>query len=352
MGCTLLKIYHEAVDNQHLEALGAQKKLVSRLQCVLDSVVSKKSLKYYLLKLFRKNHLPYGFYLWGSVGTGKTTIMDLTCHALPAASTLRMHFHRFMQGLHAGLEVYKAEEHPLDLYIQALCREIKVLCLDEFLVEDIVDAMIIKDVLTALNKARVFLFTTSNTPPQNLYLKGLQRKRFLPAIDYLNTKFEIHNLSGDDFRETFDHAVLATAEACQARFEMEGVAHPNPGTMRVFGRIVEFKAKAKQAIWFDFEQILLPPRNKKDFLWLADHYPLIIISGLRVIGAHETNLAYNFIQLVDVAYDAGTRLMLDSNLEMDAIYPEGIAKDNFKRCVSRLNEMQSAQYGQVPKSTL
>ncbi len=191
-----LSVYNKQRANGKIHADDLQQKVVATLDELYYKLLEKPKKKW-----FRKVHPTfYGIYVYGKVGRGKTFLMDLFAQSLPAEKMRRQHFHEFMLWVHAQLHLIKNKQNPLDIIIKNLSQDISVLCLDEFLVHDITDAMLLAGILLALEKNGISLITTSNVNPVDLYYGGLQRKKFLPAIAWMQKNMKIMHLDGD-----FDH---------------------------------------------------------------------------------------------------------------------------------------------------
>jgi cell division protein ZapE len=297
---------------------------------------------------------PRGIYLWGRVGRGKTFLTELFCDVLPQTRKRRVHFHRFMQEIHAGLRSLEGRRDPLDEVATRIAGELSVLVLDEFFVGDIGDAMILGNLLRALFERGVVLVTTSNTPPRELYKDGLQRERFLPAIALIEQHCEVVELvSAIDWRlRALKQAPVyytppgADAErALQATFQR--VAR---GTARrdfelvLNDRPVPVRGEADGAIWFDFAALCEGPRGIADYIELAKAYHTILVSNVPEFTPQTDDAARRFIELVDELYDRGVNLVLSAAVPIVDLYDGERLRAAFARTESRLIEMQSEDY--------
>lgn len=295
-----------------------------------------------------------GLYLWGGVGRGKTFLMDLFFETLAIESKRRVHFHRMMRDVHARLKSLAARQDPLDLAAAQLAAESRVLCFDEFFVSDIGDAMILGRLLDGLFRRGVTLVTTSNLPPDDLYAGGLQRQRFLPAIRLLKKHTQVIELDGgEDYRLgllqragtylTPDDA--ANRERLARLFE--DVA---PGRiveareLDINGRIIRTLRAAKGVAWFDFAELCDGPRSQADYIEIARWYHTVVVTGVPVLDARADNAARRFIALVDEFYDRRVKLLVAAAAPAAALYRGAKLGFEFERTVSRLSEMQSAEY--------
>lgn len=301
---------------------------------------------------------PRGLYLWGGVGRGKTFLVDLLAGQLPAAMVRRRHFHRFMGEVHQALRTLRVEgvADPLPRFAQALRRQCRLLCLDEFLVHDIGDAMLMAGLLRGLQGAGVVLATTSNTQPAALYRDGLQRNRFLPAIAHLEAHCEVVELVSDtdhrlrSLRQAPVYLVEADAGRADAALGERFVALA-PGAVQrdeaieVEGRPIVARALADGVAWFDFAALCQGPRASADYLELARSFNTVLLGGVPQMGAPALDdAARRFIHLVDTLYDHKVKLLLAAAVAPAALYPSGRLAAQFERTASRLVEMQDAAY--------
>lgn len=295
-----------------------------------------------------------GIYLWGAVGRGKTMLMDLFVESLPPGTAQRVHFHRFMLDVHAQLRHLGERRDPLRAVAAQLARKARVLCLDEFQVEDIGDAMILANLLRALFREGVALVTTSNTPPRDLYRDGLQRARFLPAIALLERHCHVLELvSPHDWRlrALTQARVYLTPLDAQAEHALatlfEGLARgpvQQDATLDINDRAIPVRRACAQAAWFDFDALCEGPRGSADYIELARAYPAILISGVPQFSPLREDAARRFIQLVDELYDRRVKLALSAAVPVVELYDGAHLRAAFSRTASRLIEMQSAQY--------
>ncbi|HEY0180645.1 MAG TPA: cell division protein ZapE [Dokdonella sp.] len=296
-----------------------------------------------------------GLYLWGGVGRGKTFLMDLFVDACPPGVALRRHFHRFMRDVHAELRALGERADPLDAVAGRLSREARVLCLDEFQVTDIGDAMILGNLLRGLFERGVVLVTTSNTQPADLYKDGLQRERFLPAIALLERHCEIVELaSAHDWRlRALKQAPLyhvppgSEAERAMAatfRRVTRGASARREFALAVNGREISVRCEADGAVWFEFAALCEGPRAVADYIELAKAYSTILVSNVPQFTPSTDDAARRFIELVDELYDRGVKLVLSAAAPIVDLYDGARLRAEFARTESRLIEMQSEEY--------
>lgn len=297
---------------------------------------------------------PRGTYLWGGVGRGKTFLMDLFFESLDLERKRRIHFHRMMSDVHARLKRIEDAEDPLDVVAADLSAEVTVLCFDEFYVSDIGDAMILGRLLDGLFRRGVTLVATSNAEPRELYRDGLQRQRFMPAIEALEKYTEVIELAGaTDYRllllqEAGTYLVPddSASEARLSRYFAE-VASGNTlenSDIEVLGRQIRTRRSAKGVAWFDFSEICEGPRSQEDYIELARWYPTVIISGVPEMDQDRENAARRFIALVDEFYDRRVKLVVSAAAGLDSIYHGQKLQFEFERTASRLTEMQTEDY--------
>ncbi len=297
---------------------------------------------------------PPGLYLWGRVGRGKTFLMDLFVDGLPDGTALRRHYHRFMREVHASLRELGHRSDPLPEVADDIAQRARVLCLDEFIVQDIGDAMILDGLLKALFERGVVLVTTSNTVPQDLYADGLQRARFLPAIERIRTHCHVLELaSRHDWRlRALEQApIYQTPPGPEAGRALEGIFSRyadgevnGPGQLRVNDRPIAVQRHADNIAWFDFDALCDGPRGNDDYIDLARRYSAIVVANVPCFGPSNHDPARRFIHLVDEFYDRRVKLVLSAAAPIIDLYEGDRLRAEFARTESRLIEMQSQDY--------
>jgi len=299
-----------------------------------------------------------GLYLWGGVGGGKTYLVDTFFECLPFAQKQRMHFHRFMNRIHQELGQLKQQSDPLPLIADKLAAQTRLLCFDEFFVSDITDAMLLGTLLQALFERGVTLVATSNIPPDQLYRNGLQRARFVPAIEAITRHCDIVELdNGIDYRlRTLEQAELYHWPLDQQaernlRSYFEQLAPPPQqqlGQIQIVGRSIPVLAQAEGVLLIGFATLCDGPRSQLDYMELARLYHTVLLVGVTRMGttvATADDVARRFIALVDEFYERRVKLIIAAEVAMTELYPEGGRLEfEFRRCLSRLQEMQSHQY--------
>ncbi len=305
-----------------------------------------------------------GLYVWGSVGRGKTMLMDLFYDSLGVRRRRRAHFHAFMADVHGRIHAYRQElkagrvkgDDPIEPVAKALAEEAYVLCFDEFTVTDIADAMILGRLFKALFAQGVTVFATSNVEPQRLYEGGLNRALFLPFIDMIHERMEIVELdSRTDFRleklagkpvwhVPADDAARAALDDAFRR--LTGRAKGERISVAVRGHPLEIPQAASGVARFGFADLCDRPLGAADYLAIAQDFHTVIIDGIPRMHAENRNEAKRFITLIDALYDNRVKLLASAEAEAHELYdaPHGREAFEFDRTVSRLIEMRSQDY--------
>lgn len=314
----------------------------------------------WLQRLRRQPATPQGLYLHGLVGRGKTMLMDLFAESLEAAGqpVWRIHFHRFMDQIQNRLHQLGARKDPLKTVAGEIAGEARVLCFDEFHVADIGDAMILGELLKTLFDRGVSLVATSNTEPDNLYADGLQRARFLPAIEAIKQHCLVHELGANEdyrLRELVRHPVYYSPNDEQARQDLaEEFSALAAGerissqALAIRGRQIQPLKRAGSVAWFDFATLCQGPRASGDYIELTRRFGTLIISDLPQLGQDDNDAARRFIHLVDECYDRAVKLIIAAAVPPQDLYTGQRLSAPFERTVSRLIEMQSKDYLALP----
>ena len=312
-----------------------------------------------LFGLGRNAEPPRGLYLWGSVGRGKTFLVDLFYAGLPIERKRRTHFHRFMRGVHERLRAHAGEADPLAAIAREWRAQLRVLVLDEFFVTDIGDAMLLGRLLDRLLAEGVVLVTTSNIAPSGLYEGGLQRARFLPAIALLERACAVVHLdSPQDYRlraltrsPVYRAPLDAGSDAwLETRWhELGGDSNVVDGRHRdagivVDGRRIPVRARSKGMAWFDFDALCEGPRGAGDYIEIAREFHTVLLGGIPAFDASRDDAARRFVTLVDELYDRHVNLVCTADASPEALYGGERLAGAFERCASRLVEMRSAEY--------
>src|SRR5581483_4926630 len=347
---TLSQRYAQGVGLREWQDDSAQRALLGEFDRLRAQLSAPKS---WLARL-RDDTAPRGIYIWGAVGRGKTLLMDLFAQSLPQELVPRAHFHAFMLDVHARLRSLGERRDPLREVAAQLASRARVLCLDEFMVQDIGDAMILANLLRALFKQRVALVATSNTAPRDLYRDGLQRARFLPAIALIERHCQVLELaSPHDWRlRALTHAPVyltppgvEAERALSALFDSlaRGPARQG-GALRINEREIPVRRAARAVAWFDFAALCEGPRGSADYVELAREFPAILISDVPQFTPLNEDAARRFVQLIDEIYDRRAKLALSAAAPAIELYDGKRLRAEFARTSSRLIEMQSVEY--------
>ncbi len=305
-----------------------------------------------------------GLYVHGSVGRGKTMLMDMFFALAPLERKRRAHFHEFMADVHGRIHAYRQklksgevkEPDPVPPVAEALYREAQLLCFDEFTVTDIADAMILSRLFSALFERGCILVATSNVAPDDLYRDGLNRGLFLPFLDILKAHVDVATLdSPTDYRmEKLDSlAVYHTPLSAEADREMDdtwaALTRGRPVAQRdlpMKGRSIHVPRAAGRVARFSFADLCEQPLGASDFLTIAEHYDVVMIDHVPLLGPERRNATKRFIILVDALYDHAVRLFLSAADWPERLLTEkkGVEGFEFDRTISRLFEMRSRDY--------
>lgn len=313
----------------------------------------------FFLSLFkRKKSLVRGLYLWGGTGRGKTYLVDSFYECLPGNKKHRVHFHRFMLEIHQQLEDLPKSPNPLEIIATQLAEKINVLCLDEFHVHDIADAMLLAGLLKAMFEQGITLVATSNIEIRNLYKNGLQRERFMHAIELLEKYTEEFDLGeGTDYRfdilDKSEHYYVIDEENTKEMgndflsykfIELAPCQPKNNRTIEINNREINYISSADDVIWFDFDELCNTYRSAHDYIEIAERYQTILLSNIQVFHEKDDAAAKRFIHFIDAIYDHNVKLLATANVAANELYNGNRLQFAFERTVSRLTEMGSEQY--------
>lgn len=363
--------YQQALDAGEYQADEVQRRAVTQLDRIYQALRQKPAasapaggLRGKLSRLLGKGgdtapqRPVQGLYMWGGVGRGKTWLMDMFFHSLPGDRKMRLHFHRFMLRVHEELTELQGRENPLEIVADGFKAETDVLCFDEFFVSDITDAMLLATLLQALFARGITLVATSNIPPDDLYRNGLQRARFLPAIDLINEYCDVMNVdAGIDYRlRTLTQAHLyltplndQTCEALDRMFvKLAGKAGEDAPVLQINHRPLQAIRSVDGVLAVDFHTLCEEARSQLDYIALSRLYHSVILYNVQVMGPLKENTARRFLALVDEFYERHIKLVIGAEASMFEIYQGVQLKFEFQRCLSRLQEMQSEEYLKLP----
>ncbi len=332
----------------------AQARAVAALDVLYHALLRRSSLPRWRQLLKRPPQALKGLYLWGSVGRGKTYLMDCFYECLPLPEKRRLHFHRFMRMVHVRLKALPGREDPLKLVAQQFSAQAQVLCFDELFVSDIADAMLLGRLFQYLFTDGVTLVATSNMAPDSLYRDGLQREQFLPAIKSLKQHTHILNVDGGtDYRlrhlertRLFCTPSGAEADAHLETFfdQLSGGAHESHEPLFVNERPIPVKQHADGVAWFRFRDICGGPRSQLDYIEIARICHTVLISDMPQLTADLEDEARRLLALVDEFYDRRVKLAVSAAVPLERLYTGRRLVLEFQRTASRLQEMQSREY--------
>lgn len=352
--------YQRDLTEEGFQHDAAQENAVRELQRLYEELTQPQKKITWQVKLqtaFGKGlHKPsiQGLYFWGGVGRGKTYLVDTFYECLPFGRKLRIHFHRFMHRVHGELKSLSGQPDPLKLIAKKLAAETRVICFDEFFVSDITDAMILGTLMQELFSHGIVLVATSNIIPDELYRNGLQRARFLPAIELINQNTRVVNVdSGIDYRlRTLQQAEIyhypADADAMEDLHLYFKQLAPEQGVERqnieIEGRLIPTLCFADGVVMFEFRAICDGPRSQSDYIEISRCYHTVLVANVEQMGQAVDDVARRFIAMVDEFYERNVKLILSADVALGDLYTEGRLSFEFKRCLSRLKEMQSHEY--------
>jgi len=348
----VVALYEQSLAKRGFVSDPAQWRAVERLQQLYEEWTAYKVRRNTALKrLLVKPPLPKGVYLWGSVGRGKSFLMDAFYLCVPLVRKRRVHFHHFMREIHREFEQLKGAEDPIAAAAERTAKRYRLICFDEFHVSDIANAMILGRYLEQVMERGVAFVMTSNYHPDRLYPNGLQRERFLPAIELLKARLEVLQVdNGTDYRrlkmeklKVYHVGSAADAELERIFAELKDVEEEKQ-PLDVEGRKIPYRKRAGGLVWFDFQALCGGPRSYADYVDLARRFHTVILSGVPRMSPKHADAARRFTWLVDVFYDDRVKLAVSAEAQPEALFTGGEHSAEFQRTVSRLHEMQSAAY--------
>ena len=348
------KAYEAELKARGYQSDPAQLRAVDALErCAAEWSAYKAKRSNALKKLINRPDIPLGVYMHGGVGRGKSFLMDCFFNAVPLRRKTRLHFHEFMREVHRELADLQGTVNPLEALGLRLSRRYKLVCFDEFHVADVTDAMILHRLLESMDRHGVGMVTTSNFHPDGLYPDGLHRDRILPAIELLKKTMEVVNVdNGTDYRrrtleqvQTYHTPLGPEAEAAmEDAFNRLAEARDEGPVLRIEARDIRAIRKAGGVVWFDFRTLCGGPRSQNDYLELASQFHTVLLSNVPHMPVNMASQARRFTWLVDVLYDRRVKLILSAAVPAESLYTEGPLAHEFPRTVSRLHEMQSAEF--------
>ena len=299
---------------------------------------------------------PKGLYLWGGVGRGKSMLMDLFTEATDIPAKRRVHFHAFMQEIHHGMHEARKEgvEDALAPVADRIIKDTRLLAFDEMQITDITDAMIVGRLFEKLFSSGVAIVTTSNRPPEDLYLNGLNRALFLPFIALMNNRLQVVELESPiDYRQHrlhgaqvyFHPAGTARGKIAEIWRDLTGGAVGKPLLLPVNGRTVELPLFANGVGRATFWELCARPLGPGDYIAIAQACRVLILEDIPQLSSSNYNEAKRFVILIDALYEAKVRLICSAADTPERLYLEGTGSFEFERTASRLREMQDAAWG-------
>ncbi|SFN26822.1 cell division protein ZapE [Izhakiella capsodis] len=360
--------YQQALNSGEFQPDDIQLAAVTRLdriwhalneECVMPSADAGSTLLNNLRKLIgrdkNKTIEPVrGLYMWGGVGRGKTWLMDLFFQSIRGERKQRLHFHRFMLRVHESLTELQGQSDPLQIVADRFKAETDLLCFDEFFVSDITDAMLLGTLMEALFARGISLVATSNIPPDKLYHNGLQRARFLPAIELIKRYCDVMNVdAGIDYRlRTLTSAHLwmtplndANRAAMDNMFvALAGQARGDGQMLDINHRTINTLGSAQGVLAIDFNVMCGEGRSQHDYIELSHRFHSVLLFNVPVMAYKTEDQARRFLALVDEFYERHVKLIISAEASLHEIYQGERLKFEYQRCISRLQEMQSEEY--------
>jgi cell division protein ZapE len=357
----LIDFLEPLLDQRRSTLDHAQIAALDRLQQLADDLVAFSAARKSALKrLFGGPDVPRGVYLWGGVGRGKSLLMDSFYATVGIRRKTRAHFHAFMRDVHEALARLKDEADPLAAVAAQIANRYRLICLDEFHVDDIADAMILGRLLEGLFANGIVLVVTSNYAPDGLWPNGLLRERFLPAIERIKASLDAVEVdAGVDYRlralehvETFHVPAGAAADAAMmAAFEAMRSGPDESTHLTIDGRTLAARRRAGSIVWFDFGSLCDGPRSQRDYLDIARRFSVVFLSDIPRMGTDAGDRARRFTWLIDILYDHRVKLVASAGVAPGALYAEGPNVRDFSRTVSRIAEMRTRDYIARPHIT-
>lgn len=347
---TPLEKYQDALSNGSIVEDTQQRCVVKELERIYHQLQDPPSK---IAGWLGRHKTVDGLYVWGSVGAGKTFLIDLFYDCI-TVSKRRQHFFEFIQEIQQELNRRQGQKNPIQQLAAEIAKQTKVICFDEFFVTNIADAMVLGELFIALFKAGIVLVTTSNIDPDNLYADGLQRERFIPAIEAIKAHCHVIHLNNQcDYRlhnEKVFHAYLTplnnkTDTLLNDYFNtLSSGQQASQKSLTMNGHQLTIRQQGSGILWCDFDALCVKAFSQRDYLVLAKQFHTVILSNVPIIPAKDRNSLLRFIYLIDILYDTHTRLIVSAAAPANELYPKGPHAFEFERTASRLIEMQSDSY--------
>lgn len=346
------RLYQAKVQAGLIQADAAQQAVLEYLDAMAAELRMQKPMRIFGRALSKPKAVK-GLYLWGRVGRGKTLLTELFLQSIGEIPHQRWHFHRFMNHVHQQIAHMPDTADTLAVLAKSLGAQCRLLVLDEFFVSDIGDAMILYRLLDQLLGHGVSFIATSNVPPDELYLNGLQRASFLPCIALIKQGCEVVELlSGQDYRlRTLSHAATyltpndeASRKLLGQQFSVLSGETPAPDSIEINGRPIPAVALSSGVAWFRFSALCEGPRSAADYIEIARDFHTVLISDVPRFDARHEDAARRFVYLIDELYDRHVNVLLSAEADAFSLYQGHRLQREFERTSSRLAEMQSKDY--------
>jgi len=360
---TPLDSYQNALDSAKLKPDEQQRAVMTLLDEIYRELLSTpmpaSTSRGFLAKLFGSKSQPVrlvsGLYLWGGVGRGKTLLTDMFYDCLPFEQKQRLHFHRFMKSIHDELKLHKGEEDPLLQIADKWIAQARLLVLDEMHVHDITDAMLLGKLLTALFERGLTLITTSNVVPDDLFKNGLQRERFIPAIEQIKQHTHVYSMAGDtDYRlrvlESANTYIDCTNKDAniilKQHFDQLCVNRESISTtaLRINMRELPVVQVGDGIVWLEFDTLCNSPRSTHDYIEIATLFHTVIVSNVQVMDDTCNDAGRRWVNLIDELYDRSVNVIISAQADPEELYQGKRLAFEFIRAASRVTEMQTKAY--------
>lgn len=350
----LIQIYEKKCQSEYLKYDAKQADIINELEHLRSEIVNTRFFR------FPQKTTSQGIYLYGSVGSGKSMIMDLFYNNVNIEKKSRTHFHNFMQQVHDEIHKWrllpkKSKESALTYVAKKISQNTKLLCFDEFQVNDVADALILGQLFSKLFKFKTFVIATSNRHPDELYLGGIQREKFLEFVELFKNKLQIKKLVSN-----LDYRKIALKSLKQTYFYPDNKqnkqtyddlfktitanAETSSKTIKYKGRLIHLDNTVDTIAKIKFPELFETNLNSSDYQQIASLFQEIFLTEVRQIDIEESNIAKRFINFIDVCYENKTKLIILAKCPEELIYPNGKFSFEFSRTISRLKEMQSSNY--------
>ena len=356
---TPVQRYQSDIQKRKIKTDDLQWQALQRTQRVFSELnIASQTKKTFFSSLLKKEKPVRGLYLWGGTGRGKTYLVDSFYDCLPGNKKYRVHFHRFMLDIHQQLEALPKSPNPLEIIAAQLALKINVLCLDEFHVHDIADAMLLAGLLKAMFEQGITLVATSNIAIHDLYKNGLQRERFLYAIELLDKYTEEFDLGeGTDYRflilDETEHLYIIDEKNTMElgedflSYKFIELAPCQPKTKRsieINNREINYISWADDVIWFDFKELCQTNRSAHDYIEIAERFQTVLLSNIQILNENDDAAAKRFIHFIDAIYDHNVKLLASAAAKPAELYHGNRMRFAFDRTISRLTEMGTEHY--------